>query len=206
MYTNECTPVKLWRARNCHIEIEPCPPHSPFPSPTLALSSSLIRNYSQFVASLFTSPLLAASSRLSCPAILKESPASTQKRARGTRSTHMNKGFLWKTFNFRLSDLKVSVYLAYDILNSAPLQYYDYLINPANESLVGTRFAYFPVGGPVPPVPRDATQVSCSVLSSSHWGGMEAGENMLYSVQVHVFRCTTIDCYMIVELLHADIF
>ena len=43
----------------------------------------------------------------------------------------------------------------------------------------GTRQPYFPIGGPVPPVPKDGR-----VLSSSRWGGMEVGENMLYGVQV----------------------
>jgi O-acetyl-ADP-ribose deacetylase (regulator of RNase III) len=60
---------------------------------------------------------------------------------------------------------------------------YDYLVNPANVALIGTRFAYFPVGGPVPPVPED-TALESAVFASSRWGGMSAGENMMYPVEV----------------------
>ena len=110
----------------------------------------------------------------------------------------LNSGQLFKTFRFHGVKLQVKIYTAYDIINSAPLNTYDYLINPANEALVGTRFAYFPVGGPVPKLPSYLKQTTSSVLlhessssssserfmKSSTWGGMDAGENMLYSVQV----------------------
>jgi hypothetical protein len=84
---------------------------------------------------------------------------------------------LHSSFHFP-SKFSVYIYLSYDLL-TAPLKYYDSLINPANESLVGTRFPYFPKGGPVPPLPSHGR-----VLSSAKWGGMEAGEDMLYPVQV----------------------
>ena len=45
--------------------------------------------------------------------------------------------------------------------------------------VLGTIQPYFPLGGPVPPLPKKG-----HTLSSSRWGGMEAGENMLYGVQV----------------------
>ena len=112
----------------------------------------------------------------------------------------LNHGQLFKAFRFHRSKLQVKVYISYDIINSAPLDTYEYLINPANEALVGTRFAYFPVGGPVPKLPSNLKQTTSSVLlhesssssssstesfmKSSTWGGMEVGENMLYSVQV----------------------
>lgn len=85
---------------------------------------------------------------------------------------------LIKSFVFPNNCLSVKVYLSYDIL-VAPLDYYDFLLNPANEALVGARFPYFPRGGPVPHLPKDGY-----VLSSSRWGGMDAGEDMLYPVQV----------------------
>ena len=53
------------------------------------------------------------------------------------------------------------------------------LINPANPSLVGTKRAYFPRGGPLPPPPPPQLEVS-----SRGWGGFEAGENLLYPAQV----------------------
>ena len=109
----------------------------------------------------------------------------------------LNTGQLFKVFRFHHARLQVKVYTAYDIINGAPLNTYDYIINPANEALVGTRFAYFPVGGPVPMLPSHLKQTTSSVLlhesssssserfmRSSTWGGMDAGENMLYSVQV----------------------
>ena len=47
----------------------------------------------------------------------------------------------------------IQIYTSYDFL-TAPLRVYDFLLNPANEALVGTRLAYFPRGGPIPRVPR----------------------------------------------------
>ena len=47
------------------------------------------------------------------------------------------------------------------------------MINPTNPSLAGTSLAYFPVGGPCP-------QTAEGPLGMSMWGGMEAGEGMLY--------------------------
>ena len=60
----------------------------------------------------------------------------------------------------------VALYLSYDITNSPTLKFYNFIINPANEALIGTKQPYFPVGGPVPPFPKDG-----KVLSSSKWGG-----------------------------------
>ena len=52
------------------------------------------------------------------------------------------------------------------------------LLNPANSALVGTSRAYFPRGGPVPPPPPQGLRAS-----SAGWGGLDAGENMLYPSQ-----------------------
>ena len=49
------------------------------------------------------------------------------------------------------------------------------LVNPANERLEGTEFSYFPRGGPTPEHERG--------WNSSWWGGMTAGDNMLYPTQ-----------------------
>ena len=65
---------------------------------------------------------------------------------------------------FPCRQMKVNMYVSYDILFSAPLSFYEYLINPANEALVGTRLAYFPIGGPVPRQPRHN-----KALSSTRW-------------------------------------
>jgi O-acetyl-ADP-ribose deacetylase (regulator of RNase III) len=79
----------------------------------------------------------------------------------------------------RYPRLLVKVYIAHDILDSPPLPHrYRFLINPANEALSGTRQPYFPIGGPVPTIKLE------SALSTSRWGGMDAGANMLYAVQV----------------------
>lgn len=51
------------------------------------------------------------------------------------------------------------------------------LVVPANEELVGTSLAYFPIGGPVPRPPPPG-------LKTSLWGGMEAGNGLLYACQV----------------------
>merc|ERR1740133_931712 len=51
------------------------------------------------------------------------------------------------------------------------------LVNPANTALCGTLLPYFPRGGPVPLLPADAA------LRSSSWGGMDAGDGMMYPVQ-----------------------
>jgi O-acetyl-ADP-ribose deacetylase (regulator of RNase III) len=52
------------------------------------------------------------------------------------------------------------------------------LINPANTQLVGTHLSYFPRGGPLPVSPPPGAR------GSSGWGGMDAGDNMLYPMQV----------------------
>jgi O-acetyl-ADP-ribose deacetylase (regulator of RNase III) len=49
------------------------------------------------------------------------------------------------------------------------------LVNPANERLEGTQFSYFPRGGPMPEHERG--------WNSSWWGGMTAGDGMLYPTQ-----------------------
>ena len=51
------------------------------------------------------------------------------------------------------------------------------LINPANESLLGTARPYFPRGGPLPP------RAPPGLTTSSRWGGMDAGSGMLYPAQ-----------------------
>jgi O-acetyl-ADP-ribose deacetylase (regulator of RNase III) len=86
---------------------------------------------------------------------------------------------LFTSLSLPEQSLSIGVFLSYDILYSAPLSRYAFIINPANEALCGTLQPYFPVGGPVPPPVRHE-----KALSSSRWGGMEAGENMLYGVQV----------------------
>lgn len=52
------------------------------------------------------------------------------------------------------------------------------IVNSANEQLVGPQRTYFPIGGPCPPDLGD------SRMASGSWGGMEAGSNMLYPIQV----------------------
>ena len=52
------------------------------------------------------------------------------------------------------------------------------LANPANEALVGTSRPYFPRGGPLPAPPPRGLQ-----SSAMGWGGMDAGQNMLYPAQ-----------------------
>ena len=51
------------------------------------------------------------------------------------------------------------------------------LVNPTNNELCGTSLAYFPIGGPVPPRPPPG-------LTSTMWGGMDAGKGLLYREQV----------------------
>jgi O-acetyl-ADP-ribose deacetylase (regulator of RNase III) len=86
---------------------------------------------------------------------------------------------LFSSINYPRRALDVQVYISYDILYSAPLKRYSYILNPANEALCGTVQPYFPIGGPVPAMIKPD-----KALSSSRWGGMEAGENMMYGVQV----------------------
>ena len=64
--------------------------------------------------------------------------------------------------------MKVNLYVSYDILFSAPLSFYDYLMNPSNEALVGTKLPYFPIGGPVPRQPKHEKK-SEKALPSSRW-------------------------------------
>ena len=52
------------------------------------------------------------------------------------------------------------------------------LINPANRSLCGAALPYFPIGGPVPQRPPPGL-----TNSVSGWGGLSAGEKMLYPSQ-----------------------
>ena len=52
------------------------------------------------------------------------------------------------------------------------------LINPANEALLGTARSYFPRGGPLP------RRSPPGLMTSSGWGGMDAGSGMLYPAQV----------------------
>jgi O-acetyl-ADP-ribose deacetylase (regulator of RNase III) len=61
------------------------------------------------------------------------------------------------------------------------------LINPSNPELTGiSQFPYFPRGGPVPKlsVPRSTSTQHHSMHHASTWGGMEAGNGMLYPVSV----------------------
>lgn len=53
------------------------------------------------------------------------------------------------------------------------------LINPANRALVGPALPYFPKGGPLPPPPPPSL-----LRSDSGWGGMTAGDGMVYPSQV----------------------
>ena len=57
-------------------------------------------------------------------------------------------------------------------------QVLDALVNPANETLVGTALAYFPIGGPTPaPPPPGADELN--------WGGtMDGSGKLLYREQV----------------------
>ena len=71
--------------------------------------------------------------------------------------------------------LWLELYATPDIVASPPGGACDCLINPANETLVGTQLAYFPRGGPCPEPPPEGV--------SNAWGGMEAGANMLYPAQ-----------------------
>jgi hypothetical protein len=65
------------------------------------------------------------------------------------------------------------------IVMNPPGRNCDALVVPANEFLCGTALPYFPVGGPVPRPPPLG-------LGSTSWGGMEAGQGMLYSTQVRL--------------------
>lgn len=99
-------------------------------------------------------------------------------------STSNRLAHLLQRFSFRGVD--VSVYISYDILSNAPIANYDFLLVPANEALVGTRFPYFPVGGPVPYLLSSVAGgrgSSVGTMASSRWGGMDKGENMMYPVQ-----------------------
>ncbi|KAL1498946.1 hypothetical protein AB1Y20_013467 [Prymnesium parvum] len=49
------------------------------------------------------------------------------------------------------------------------------LINPSNPSLSGAARAYFPRGGPLPPAPPPGLETS-----SRGWGGLDAGEGMVF--------------------------
>ena len=71
--------------------------------------------------------------------------------------------------------LRLELFTTPDIVASPPGGACDCLINPANETLVGTQLAYFPRGGPCPEPPPEGV--------SNAWGGMEAGANMLYPAQ-----------------------
>ena len=44
--------------------------------------------------------------------------------------------------------------------------------------MVGTDLPYFPVGGPVPNLPKHL------IKNANTWGGMEIGANQMYSTQV----------------------
>ncbi|ETW02827.1 hypothetical protein H310_05309 [Aphanomyces invadans] len=73
--------------------------------------------------------------------------------------------------------LRIMIYHTPDVVNEPPPC--DVLVNPCNEGMTGTSlFSYFPRGGPVPaqPPPNMTHQ-------SLNWGGMDAGDKMLYPVQ-----------------------
>ncbi|KAF0685067.1 Aste57867_22995 [Aphanomyces stellatus] len=73
--------------------------------------------------------------------------------------------------------LRVSICFTKDVVNHPPPA--TVLINPCNERLSGTHaFSYFPRGGPVPPTSPPGME-----RQSVNWGGMDAGENMLYPAQ-----------------------
>lgn len=72
----------------------------------------------------------------------------------------------------------VKIYISHDIFTGH--RFYDFLLNPANEALVGAKLPYFPRGGPVP----TSTNADKNAFKSSKWGGMDVGDDMLYPVQV----------------------
>ena len=75
-------------------------------------------------------------------------------------------------------------------------EFHTVLVVPANEFLVGTSLPYFPIGGPVPaPLPP-------GVLNNA-WGGMEAGQGMMYSVQVVDGAVTEFGGHELVKALKA---
>ena len=72
---------------------------------------------------------------------------------------------------------RIEVFATPCIVMQPPADGCDVLVVPANEFLVGTALPYFPIGGPVPRPPPPG-------LGTTSWGGMEAGQGMLYSTQV----------------------
>jgi O-acetyl-ADP-ribose deacetylase (regulator of RNase III) len=86
---------------------------------------------------------------------------------------------LTNSFLFPLCEIQI--FISYDIISNSPLDRYNCLWNPANEALTGPSLPYFAIGGPVPPLVSGNN--SKKSLSSSSWGGMDAGQNMLYPIQ-----------------------
>ncbi|KAK3239501.1 hypothetical protein CYMTET_50575 [Cymbomonas tetramitiformis] len=77
---------------------------------------------------------------------------------------------------------RFELWITPDVVAHPPHGFCEVLINPANATLFGTRLPYFPRGGPVPKPPPPGV--------ASQWGGMEAGEHMLYPQQVVDGRVT----------------
>eukprot|EP00747_Dinoflagellata_sp_TGD_P188044 gnl/TRDRNA2_/TRDRNA2_46399_c0_seq1.p1 gnl/TRDRNA2_/TRDRNA2_46399_c0~~gnl/TRDRNA2_/TRDRNA2_46399_c0_seq1.p1 ORF type:complete len:255 (+),score=35.79 gnl/TRDRNA2_/TRDRNA2_46399_c0_seq1:32-766(+) len=86
--------------------------------------------------------------------------------------------------------MQVALHVAPDIIGDAEpadrgkcrLLRADFLLNPANEYLVGTLFPYFPRGGY--PAGSSSKSAAPTWQKSSNWCGMDAGENMLYPMSV----------------------
>ena len=58
-----------------------------------------------------------------------------------------------------------------------------FLLNSANEFLVGASLPYFPRGGLSPPAAGNVQGEVQAWQSSAGWGGLSAGPGMLYPVQ-----------------------
>jgi hypothetical protein len=75
------------------------------------------------------------------------------------------------------NSLRVEVHLTSCVVSQPPGDNCA-LVNPANNRMVGTDLPYFPVGGPVPNLPKHL------IKNANTWGGMEIGANQMYSTQV----------------------
>ncbi|CAL1167539.1 unnamed protein product [Cladocopium goreaui] len=86
-----------------------------------------------------------------------------------------HKGFATSSLlrSWHVRKLELQLCLTDDIVEFPPFGFYNVLINPANEALVGTKLPYFPMQVEPPPE-----------LRNSRWCGMEAGSSMFYPMQV----------------------
>lgn len=101
-------------------------------------------------------------------------------RLTSANAHHDRSCWRWQCSNLynekNLPIIRVELWVVNDIVTKMPDIYLgnDTLINPANSTLSGTQLPYFPRGGPLP---------KGEVGRTSMWGGMEAGEGMLYPAQ-----------------------